>query len=196
MTNQTLTDSRRKACGDAKPQLSCWDNSFGKGRSYNLDRPSEVMRPRKTLYLILGGGGNRAAFTVQISLDSSHTFFLPLEICLSALSGRYSLNDQLLSSSHDTFFKGQVLSGHQFSHMTETLPGTPKDSVVQCLKAKHLGDNLQRQQTTDTITIVNPCPASYFPSTPCKPMLSMTQRSHFTGSMNVLFISHFQTINS
>ena len=40
MTNETLTDSQRKECGDAKPQLSCWHNSFGKGRSYNLDRPS------------------------------------------------------------------------------------------------------------------------------------------------------------
>lgn len=41
MTNQTLTDSQRKECGDAKPQLSCWDNSFGKGRSYTQDKPLE-----------------------------------------------------------------------------------------------------------------------------------------------------------
>lgn len=156
MTNQTLTDSRRKECGDAKPQLSCWNNSFGKGRSFNLDRPlgshetQENAAPRN-LGIGLGSrgwgwGGSRAEFTVQFSCDSPHTFFLPSEICLRALSGRYSLNDQLLSISHDTFFKGQVLPGHYFSHMTETLLGTPKDSLVQFLKAKHLGDNLQRQQ--------------------------------------------------
>lgn len=90
----------------------------------------------------------------------------PTEICLGTQSLWHSLND-LGIISLGTFSTGQVLPGHYFLHMTRILLGTPKDkvSLVQCVKPKHLGENLHSQQSLDMIPTTHPCPVSYLPST-------------------------------
>lgn len=138
-SHQTLTDTRRKDCGDAKPQLSCCDASFGEGRSYNLALWKSWDCRRECTWFVRNGTGERGNSSIHstVCTDSPHTSLLPQK-------STKSLNH--LGISHGTFSTGQVLPGHYFLYMIRTPAGTPKDSLVQCLKPKHLGNNLHRQQ--------------------------------------------------
>lgn len=78
-SHQTLTDSQRKECGDAKPQLSCWDTSIGKRRGCNL-----------ALWKSWDGEGS-AHSTWGMGLEKGET---------AAFTVHFSLMPHTLSSSH------------------------------------------------------------------------------------------------